>query len=82
MAGFALTRCPVYHTNVNSSFRQGGVSFATQYDVTPACLWIDETHMMSPNGVIALQQNNGQTVTVNTKLPVGGVCAGRYPGGL
>jgi hypothetical protein len=45
-------------------------------------LWIDETHLLSPDGVIALHQNNDRTVTVSTKLPVSGKCVGSFPGGL
>jgi hypothetical protein len=75
--------CPVFQTDVNSSFMQGGTTFATQFDVSPACLWIDETHLMSPNGVVSLQQSGSDPiVTANTKLAASGQCAGRYPGGL
>jgi hypothetical protein len=74
--------CPVYHTDINSSFMQGGATFATQYDATPACLWIDETHLLGPDTVLTLSQVNGLSSVAATRLHVTGQCAGRYPGGL
>jgi hypothetical protein len=41
-----------------------------------ACVWIDESHLLAPDAVIALPSG------AITPLPASGVCAGRFPGGL
>ena len=50
-----------------------------------ACLWIDEEHALAPDAVIGFPANspcNCQVNTTVTPLPQGGICAGRFPGGL
>jgi len=49
--------CPGNYTYVQGSLTQGGVQVARETDHPPACLWIDETHLLSRNGVIALQSD-------------------------
>ncbi len=41
-----------------------------------ACLWIDESHLLAPDAVIAYP--SGAAIS----LPDVGQCAGRFPGGL
>jgi hypothetical protein len=41
-----------------------------------ACLWIDESHVLAPDAVIAYPSG------AVTALPQAGQCAGRFPGGL
>ena len=72
--------CPGNYTYVTGA---SGDLLAEQSDDPPACVWIDDTDMMSRNGVISLRQSsNPNTATVNARLPENGICAGRYPGGL
>jgi len=40
------------------------------------CLWIDESHVLAPDAVIAYPSGSA------TPLPQSGLCAGRFPGGL
>lgn len=50
-----------------------------------ACLWIDEDHVLAPDAVIQFPAETPGNVQVNTTVtpfPQGGVCAGRFPGGL
>jgi len=50
-----------------------------------ACLWIDEDHALAPDAVIQFPAETPGNVRVNTSvtaLPQGGVCEGRFPGGL
>ena len=45
-----------------------------------ACLFIDEEHLLAPDAVIRFQSDTQQASV--TALAAGGVCAGRFPGGL
>ncbi len=74
--------CLPYHTDINVIFRQGYQRFATQHDWPPACLWIDEAHLLGPNTVLAVSLVNGSATIAATELANRGQCAGRYPGGL
>ncbi len=50
-----------------------------------ACLWIDEDHLLAPDAVIGFASTSPGTGSVTasvTALPVRGLCAGRFPGGL
>jgi hypothetical protein len=50
-----------------------------------ACAWIDEDHLLAPDGVIQFPAETGGNVRVNTTFtPFGapGICGGRFPGGL
>jgi hypothetical protein len=50
-----------------------------------ACTWIDEDHLLAPDAVIQFPSTTPGNVQVNatvTPLAAGGVCAGRFPGGL
>jgi hypothetical protein len=70
--------CPAMWTFVNTSFRPPGVGYLITDATTGACLWIDETHLLAADSVITVNA----TSAVRKALPVSGVCAGRYPGGL
>jgi hypothetical protein len=78
---YSCDLCPANETAVNRSFRQSGGTWAQQTDTPPACLWIDDNHMLTRDAVIAVQQDN-PTVPIYTKLTVRGSCAGRFPGTL
>lgn len=50
-----------------------------------ACLWIDDTHLLTPDAVLTLpvlpvQYSPGHAFVY--QLQAGGTCAGRFPGGL
>jgi hypothetical protein len=50
-----------------------------------ACAWIDEDHLLAPDAVIHFPvetPGNVQVTATVTPLAAGGVCAGRFPGGL
>ena len=48
-----------------------------------ACLWIDETHLLAPDAVIAVASTASGGLTASViALPASGQCAGRFPGGL
>jgi hypothetical protein len=50
-----------------------------------ACTWMDEDHLLAPDGVIqfpAETAGNLQVTATVTPLAASGVCAGRFPGGL
>ena len=50
-----------------------------------ACSWIDEDHLLAPDAVIQFPAETPGNVQVNapvTPLAAGGLCAGRFPGGL
>jgi hypothetical protein len=75
--------CPALWTEVNTTFRHGGVDYVSSMSNNGACLWIDESHLLAPDAVMSLSQSAGSTATITrTALPAIGTCAGRYPGGL
>ena len=50
-----------------------------------ACGWIDEDHLLTPDGVIQFPAETGGNVRVNatfTQFAAPGICGGRFPGGL
>jgi hypothetical protein len=50
-----------------------------------ACSWIDEDHLLAPDGVIQFPAETPGNHVVSTTfkpVPASGVCAGRFPGGL
>jgi hypothetical protein len=60
-----------------------GTGGASSVQGHSACAWIDEDHLLAPDAVIAFPSSATSTVTSGvTALPAGGVCAGRFPGGL
>src|SRR5206468_8368615 len=76
------TGCPAYHSDVNVAFRNPGLSFGRVDDETGACLWIDDSHLLTPVAAVAITTEGVSTTGVVTHLPAVGTCAGRYPGGL
>src|SRR6266446_6119073 len=67
--------CPVYFTAVTSST---GDRYGNLDGVSPACLWIDDGHLLTPDAVLTVGSNQ----LMRKALPASGVCAGRFPGGL
>ena len=50
-----------------------------------ACSWIDEDHLLAPDGVIQFPAETPGNVHVNATfkaVAAAGSCAGRFPGGL
>ncbi len=50
-----------------------------------ACAWIDEDHLLAPDGVIQFPAETGGNVRVQTTFTpftAPGICGGRFPGGL
>jgi hypothetical protein len=74
--------CPIYSTEASTAFRTSG-RYGYASAVTGACLWIDRTHLLTPDAVMTLSQAAGNEPTVTrTWLKTIGTCAGHYPGGL
>jgi hypothetical protein len=69
---------PAFWTNVQSDLSRGGTTYSALEFVTGACLWIDDDHLLSADGVLNLAPEK----LVRKRLPQAGICAGRYPAGL